>query len=70
MRRYLRAVAHMVHMSTYTVTGRWKTPEGWQTFESEIEAVNENVAEEHTYAEFGSRHGLDRNEIEISEVAR
>jgi large subunit ribosomal protein LX len=55
-------------MSEYTVTGRWKTPDGWQIFEKTVEAENENVAEERTFAEFGSRHGLTRTQIEIEEV--
>jgi large subunit ribosomal protein LX len=57
-------------MTDYTVTGRWKTPDGWQTFETELTAENENVAIEHTYAEFGSRHGLKRRQVEIEEVAQ
>ena len=56
-------------MSTYTVTGRWKTPDGWQGFETEIEAENESVARERVYAEFGSRHRLKRTQVEIAEVA-
>ncbi len=55
-------------MTEYTVTGRWQTPSGWQTFETGQTAENENVAVEHVYAEFGSRHGLDRTQIEIDEV--
>jgi len=55
-------------MSEYTVTGRWQTPDGWQIFEKTIEAENESVATEHTYAEFGSRHGLKRTQVEIDEV--
>lgn len=56
-------------MSEFTVTGKWKTPQGWQEFETGIEAENEAVAREHIYAEFGSRHGLKRTQIEISEVS-
>lgn len=57
-------------MSEYTVTGRWKARDGWQTFEKELEAENENVATEHVYADFGSKHGLKRPEVEIEEVAQ
>lgn len=57
-------------MSEYTVSGRWKTPSGWQSFETELTAENEDVAVEHTYAAFGSRHGLKRTQIEIEEVAQ
>jgi large subunit ribosomal protein LX len=56
-------------MTNYRVTGRWETPDGWQRFETELDAENESVAVEHTYAEFGSRHGLTRRQIEIQEVA-
>lgn len=55
-------------MSAYTVTGRWKARDGWQPFEKEIDAENENVAQEQVYAEFGSKHGLKRPMIEIEEV--
>jgi len=55
-------------METYTVSGQWQARDGWQSFETEVRAENENVATEHTYAEFGSRHGLKRTQIEISEV--
>jgi large subunit ribosomal protein LX len=55
-------------MATYTVSGRWQARDGWQSFEKEIEAANEDVATEHTYAEFGSKHGLKRTQIEIGEV--
>jgi LSU ribosomal protein LX len=57
-------------MTDYTVTGRWKTPSGWQTFETELDAENEDVAVEHVYAEFGSRHNLKRRQVEINEVAQ
>ena len=56
-------------MSQYTVSGQWKGRDGWQSFEKEIEAENENVAKERTYSEFGSKHGLKRPQIRIDEVA-
>jgi len=56
-------------MTEYTVTGRWQTPQGWQTFETELTAENEDVAVEYVYAEFGSQHGLKRPQIDIEEVA-
>jgi large subunit ribosomal protein LX len=56
-------------MSEYTVTGRWEARDGWQSFEKEIDAENQNVAVEHTYAEFGSKHGLKRAQLEIEEVS-
>ena len=55
-------------MSAYTVSGRFQIREGWQAFETEIDAENESVAEEHTYAEMGSRHNLKRAQVEVEEV--
>ncbi|MCU4800513.1 50S ribosomal protein L18Ae [Halobacteria archaeon HArc-gm2] len=56
-------------MSEFTVTGSFKARDGWQDFEKTIEAPNENVAEDRAYAEFGSKHGLKRTQVDISEVA-
>jgi len=55
-------------MSEFTVSGSWKARDGWQSFETVVEAPNEDVATEHVYAEFGSRHGLKRPMVEIEEV--
>ncbi|QCC50897.1 50S ribosomal protein L18Ae [Halapricum salinum] len=55
-------------MSTFTVRGSFQARDGPQPFEKEIEAPNENVATEHTLAEFGSKHGLKRTQVEIDEV--
>lgn len=55
-------------MTTFTVTGRWRSPNGWQPFEKELSAPNEDVAVEHVYAEFGSKHGLKRPLVDIDEV--
>ncbi|PSP33908.1 50S ribosomal protein L18a [Halobacteriales archaeon QH_10_67_22] len=55
-------------MSEFTVTGRWQARDGWQSFEKTIEADNEDVAREHTFAEFGSKHGLKRPQVEIEGV--
>ncbi len=57
-------------MTEFTVSGRWQARDGWETFEKAIEAENENVATEYTYAEFGSKHGLKRTQVEIEEVAQ
>ena len=56
-------------MSTYTVSGSWDARDGWQRFEKRVDAENEDVAAEHVYAEFGSRHGLKRTQVEIEEVS-
>lgn len=57
-------------MSEFTVSGRFQTRGGWQRFERTIDAHNESVAIEHTYAEFGSKHGLKRTQIDIEGVAQ
>ncbi|SFR89403.1 large subunit ribosomal protein LX [Halomicrobium zhouii] len=56
-------------MSEFTVTGSFQARDGMQQFEKTIEAPNEDVAEDRAYAEFGSKHGLKRTQVEISEVA-
>jgi large subunit ribosomal protein LX len=55
-------------MDTYTVSGRWQARDGWQPFEKEVAAENEDVAVEHVYADFGSKHGLKRTQVDITEV--
>jgi large subunit ribosomal protein LX len=55
-------------MSDYTVSGRWKARDGWQSFEKQLEAENEDVAVEHVYAEFGSKHGLKRTQVDVQGV--
>lgn len=55
-------------MSEFTVTGTFQARDGWQSFEKQIEAENEDVAEEYVFSEFGSRHGLKRTQIEIEGV--
>lgn len=57
-------------MSEFTITGTFQSRDGQQPFEKTIEAPNENVARDHTYAAFGSEHGLKRAQVEISEVAQ
>jgi len=55
-------------MSAFTVRGKFQSRDGWQQFETSIEADNENVAEERTYTNFGSYHGVKRTQLEIEEV--
>jgi large subunit ribosomal protein LX len=55
-------------MSEFTVSGRWQARDGWQSFEKELDAENEDVAREHVLAEFGSKHGLNRTQVEIEGV--
>jgi large subunit ribosomal protein LX len=55
-------------MSEYTVSGRFQARDGWQEFETSVEAPNEDVARERTYANIGSRHGKKRTQVELGEV--
>ena len=55
-------------MSEFTVTGRYRSRDGWREFSTGIDADNEAVAEEHAYSTLGSRHGLKRTQIEIEGV--
>ncbi|QIO21006.1 50S ribosomal protein L18Ae [Haloarcula sp. JP-L23] len=56
-------------MSTYTVRGSFPARDGPQEFETEVEAPNENVAEERILSNLGSQHNLKRTQITIDEVA-
>jgi large subunit ribosomal protein LX len=55
-------------MSEFTIRGTFQTHRGDRTFETTVDAVNEDVAREHTYANLGSQHNLKRPKIEIEEV--
>lgn len=55
-------------MSQYTVSGRFQTRGGYSDFETTIDAENDDVAREHALSQIGSRHGLKRTQIELSEV--
>lgn len=57
-------------MSEFIVSGRFQSRGGYQQFERAVSAENESVAIEHTYAEFGSEHGLKRTQVEIEEVSQ
>jgi large subunit ribosomal protein LX len=55
-------------MSEFTVTGRYRARDGWQTFTKTIEAPNEDVAREHAYSQVGSQHGVKRTQVELEAV--
>ena len=56
-------------MTEFTVSGRFETREGTQSFTRSVDAPNENVARERTFSKFGAEHRLDRNQVEIQEVS-
>lgn len=55
-------------MNEFTVRGEFKDRDGWRGFETHVEAENDAVAAEHTYALFGSNHGLERTQVTVEEV--
>ncbi|EMA46458.1 50S ribosomal protein L18Ae [Halobiforma nitratireducens] len=55
-------------MSQYTVTGQFKTRDGYAEFETTVDAENEDVAREHAFSQLGSQHGLKRTEIDLEGV--
>ncbi|MFB6202202.1 MAG: 50S ribosomal protein L18Ae [Halorhabdus sp.] len=55
-------------MSEFTVSGTFQARDGWQSFEKQVEAENESVAEEYVLSAFGSEHGLKRTQVEIEGV--
>jgi len=69
MEGYFPLARPRLGMSQFIVSGRYQSRGGWQAFEMEVEAPNESVAEEHTYANIGSQHGMKRTEIEIEGVS-
>ena len=55
-------------MNRYVVSGEFWAGREYQDFETEIEADSEDLAIERTYANFGSRHGVKRTQLQIDEV--
>jgi len=55
-------------MTEFTVRGSFEARDGRQSFETEIEAPNEDVARDRAFSRFGSKHGLKRRQIDVDEV--
>mgnify|MGYP000521172172 CR=1 FL=1 len=55
-------------MPEYKVSGRFEPGGDERGFTQVVEAENEDVARERTYANLGSRHRLKRTQIEIQQV--
>jgi large subunit ribosomal protein LX len=56
-------------MTEFTVSGEFQSRDGWSPFETTVEAENESVAQERTYATLGGRHGLKRTQVRIEGVS-
>ncbi|AHF98376.1 50S ribosomal protein LX [Halostagnicola larsenii XH-48] len=57
-------------MSEFSVSGQFKNRDGYASFETTVDAENENVAREHVLSQIGSRHGVKRTGIELEEVTQ
>ncbi|MFP4631828.1 MAG: 50S ribosomal protein L18Ae [Halobacteriales archaeon] len=55
-------------MTEYQVTGTFEPGGQTRDFARSVEAENEDVAVERTYAELGSKHRLKRTQIEVDDV--
>jgi large subunit ribosomal protein LX len=55
--------------ASFVVRGRYQARDGWQEFEKEVRAPNQDVAIERTYADIGSQHALKRTRIDVYGVS-
>ena len=53
----------------YRVKGTFVMGDDTSIFVKEYKAINEADIEEKVYARFGSKHGLNRNQISIDEIS-
>jgi len=67
--RYFRSESPTMDMPAYVVSGRMPGRDGEQPFETEVQAPNESVARERTYATLGGRHGHTRAQVEIEAIS-
>ena len=56
-------------MPMFTIQGQFRSGTQWAPFKVEIDAQNSDLAVEHCYANFGSKHHLKRNQIIVEEVS-
>jgi large subunit ribosomal protein LX len=54
----------------FEISGKFKTPEGWQPFKKIVEAHNEKFAIEKVYSIIGSNHKVKRYSIRINQINR
>ena len=52
----------------YRIEGRFTMGDQTQVFAKELKSVSEENAFEKIYSEFGSKHGINRNQINIEEI--
>ncbi|KZX16217.1 50S ribosomal protein L18Ae [Methanobrevibacter filiformis] len=52
----------------YRVQGRFIMGDASQIFTKELKAINENDIYEKIYAEFGSKHRINKNQIKLEKI--
>jgi large subunit ribosomal protein LX len=52
----------------YRIKGRFTMGDQTQVFTKELKSMNEKNIHEKIYSEFGSKHGINRNQIDIEEI--
>jgi len=52
----------------YRVKGRFVMGDETQIFTKELKSTNEENAFQKIYSEFGSKHGINKNQISIEEI--
>lgn len=52
----------------YRVKGKFIMGNDIQVFTKELKSINEDNVYEKIYAEFGSKHGIKRNQIKVEEL--
>ncbi len=55
-------------MANYIVEGKFKAGVQWEKFSTEVESNNEKNAREKIMSIYGSKHGVNRNLIQIESV--
>ncbi len=52
----------------YKIKGRFVMGDQTQVFTKELKSISEEKVFEKIYSEFGSKHGINRNQINIEEI--
>ncbi|KZX16763.1 50S ribosomal protein LX [Methanobrevibacter cuticularis] len=52
----------------YRIRGKFAMADETKVFTKELKATNEENIYERIYSEFGSKHGINRNQINIDEI--
>ena len=52
----------------FRIQGKFMMGNKFQPFTKELKAINEDDIRQKIYADFGSRHGINRNKIVIEEI--